>query len=1710
MSKNITLKINNAKETVETVKFQTASGEVLRIPAQSEVNYQFIDEATQFGPENIMTKRVGDNLEIAFEGSDISNPDLILEGYYSEATDASKSSLLVGQHENGATYPYVPESAEPSEAVTMLAEEVVAGQALGGEIIGSMWAFNPLWLAALVPLGAAAAVAANSHHDSSDKFAAITVDAPNDQVDTTPVITGTTTDVEAGQIVTITVKDSEGKTQVVSTVVAEDGTYRVEVPNELPDGAYTVIATVADKAGNSATATDTGMIDAVVTLTVNAPDGVSNDNTPYISGTSDAIGSNVNLVITDSKGATHTVTVPVTEEGTYAVDLSEQLPDGKYTVSATVSNSTGKTATASDTGEIDTTAVITVEAPDLSNDNTPTLNGTTTDVEEGQTVTLTVTDSRGGSQVVTATVQADGSYQAEVPNALPDGRYSVEAVVSDKAGNRAEARDDNNGKGNVIDTTAPVITVDAPDNTSDNTPLISGTTDAPAGSIVSITVTDSRGSVQTVSTSVGADGRYSVEVPKALAEGRYTAEAAVKDPAGNEGRASDNGSIDITAPVISVDIPEVSRDTTPPISGKTDVPAGTVVTITVTGKDSHPQVVTTTVKDDGSFEVDVPEALPEGPVSVEAVVKDPAGNEGKASDNGTIDTTAPVITVDAPDNTSDNTPLISGTTDAPAGSIVSITVTDSQGSVQTVSASVGADGRYSVEVPKVLAEGRYTAEAAVKDPAGNEGKASDNGSIDITAPVISVDIPEVSRDTTPTISGKTDVPAGTVVTITVTGKDGHPQVVTTTVKDDGSFEVDVPEALPEGPVSVEAVVKDPAGNEGRASDNGTIDTTAPVITVDAPDNTSDNTPLISGTTDAPAGSIVSITVTDSQGSVQTVSASVGADGRYSVEVPKALAEGRYTAEAAVKDPAGNEGRASDNGSVDTTAAITVEAPDLSNDNTPTLTGTTTDVEEGQTVTLTVTDSRGGSQVVTATVQADGSYQAEVPNALPDGRYSVEAVVSDKAGNRAEARDDNNGKGNVIDTTAPIVNAPGHSVEEASSAAVKGFIQVSDKSPVTAITVAGKDVTSATAAHPVMIHTVRGTLIVTGYDAASGKVTYRYVEGGKAADHSTGDNSVKDSFVVMVRDAAGNTAMDSLDIRITDTAPVAVHDTNSIKDTGMSVSGDVLSNDVLGADTPVAVTVGNTNGQYGSLTLNADGQYTYTVNPNNAAVKALNGGETLKDSFTYTVTDADGDKSTATLDITINGTDADKAVIGKNGGDNITGGTGNDALIGDAGGYRLIIKPGQNYNVALVLDTSESMNTFRTDSGEAYIEMARKSLLKLAKDFAHHDGHLNVTLFAFNSTAKQVVTINDLTEQNVDKLLNQIMSLRAHGVTNYDDAFRDATDWFSKVSSNGYHNVTYFLTDGQPTTYGDTGETPWRGYVTQDAVNAALHSFKKLSAVSDVHAVGFAKGAKESMLDYYDNTVSDGHSITEGSLWYQTYPSPVYYSGAVGESQVVSNPSQLDAALERGSTERVVNNVSSDTLTGGEGDDVLFGDSINTDHLSWTNGITGVAYTSGSHDAMGAKALTEYIKWTDNAGTDATDQQVANYVKNHWKDLLDNRADGGDDTLNGGKGDDVLFGGAGNDTLTGGEGADQFVFLANSNNGNDVITDFQAGVDKVVFADLVSPHDLQNAVWNDETHTLSFTGVGKDGTTYQNSITFNGLSVGETLDSVLQNHVETIG
>ncbi|MGE6104488.1 retention module-containing protein, partial [Aeromonas veronii] len=240
----------------------------------------------------------------------------------------------------------------------------------------------------------------------------------------------------------------------------------------------------------------------------------------------------------------------------------------------------------------------------------------------------------------------------------------------------------------------------------------------------------------------------------------------------------------------------------------------------------------------------------------------PIGDALGGEDEILFDGVPPSITVNAPDSTNDTTPTITGTTDAPAGSTVTLVVTDANGNQQTLTAIVQPDGTFSVDVITPLAEGSYTVTATVTDPAGNTGTATDDGSVDVTAPVITVDAPDNTNDTTPTITGTTNAPAGSTVTLVVTDANGNEQTLTATVQPDGSYSVDVTTPLAGGSYTVTATVTDPAGNTGTATDDGSVDVTAPVITVDAPDNTNDTTPTITGTTDAPAGSTVILVVTD--------------------------------------------------------------------------------------------------------------------------------------------------------------------------------------------------------------------------------------------------------------------------------------------------------------------------------------------------------------------------------------------------------------------------------------------------------------------------------------------------------------------------------------------------------------------------------------------------------------------------------------------------------------------------------------------------------------------------------------------------------------------------------------------------------------------------------------------------------------------------------
>ena len=205
--------------------------------------------------------------------------------------------------------------------------------------------------------------------------------------------------------------------------------------------------------------------------------------------------------------------------------------------------------------------------------------------------------------------------------------------------------------------------------------------------------------------------------------------------------------------------------------------------------------------------------------------------DAQSSEDELVDLTAPVITVSAPDNTNDRTPTLTGTTDAPAGSTVTLVVTDANGNQQTLTATVQPDGSFSVDVTTPLAEGGYQVTASVTDPAGNTGTATDDGSVDTTAPIVTVNAPDNTNDNTPTITGTTDAAPGSTVTLTVTDANGNQQTLTATVQPDGSFSVDVETPLPDGGYDVTASVTDPAGNTGTATDDGSVDTTAPALAI---------------------------------------------------------------------------------------------------------------------------------------------------------------------------------------------------------------------------------------------------------------------------------------------------------------------------------------------------------------------------------------------------------------------------------------------------------------------------------------------------------------------------------------------------------------------------------------------------------------------------------------------------------------------------------------------------------------------------------------------------------------------------------------------------------------------------------------------------------------------------------------------------------------
>ncbi|MFQ3787609.1 retention module-containing protein [Halomonas sp. A29] len=170
----------------------------------------------------------------------------------------------------------------------------------------------------------------------------------------------------------------------------------------------------------------------------------------------------------------------------------------------------------------------------------------------------------------------------------------------------------------------------------------------------------------------------------------------------------------------------------------------------------------------------------------------------------------------------------------------------------------------------------------------------------------------------------------------------------------------------------------------------------------------------------------------------------------------------------------------------------------------------------------------------------------------------------------------------------------------------------------------------------------GSLVVT--PGSGGSYSWTYTLSGPTSGDITSD-----SFTLVVTDSDGSTATDSFTVDIVDDVPVARDDNGgTVTEDAVEneLSGNVLGNDSFGADGPVGSTasvVWNVSAEqlaelskYGTLVLNTDGSWSFTLDNSLAAVQGLNASDLLNFNLGYTITDADGDTASATLSFAIQG------------------------------------------------------------------------------------------------------------------------------------------------------------------------------------------------------------------------------------------------------------------------------------------------------------------------------------------------------------------------------------------------------------------------------------------------------------------------------------------
>jgi hypothetical protein len=334
----------------------------------------------------------------------------------------------------------------------------------------------------------------------------------------------------------------------------------------------------------------------------------------------------------------------------------------------------------------------------------------------------------------------------------------------------------------------------------------------------------------------------------------------------------------------------ITTDTSPTISGSTDVDPPAVVTVTIDGQ-------TLTATRSGATWSVTSALLANATYPVVVSTTDGAGNPGSATQQLTVDTVLPVVTIDGGSSvtTNDPTPTIAGTSDVAPGTLVRVAV-DSR----TLIAVVQFGGWWNV-TPTTLTDDTRTVTASVSDPAGNDGTDSQVLTVDTVAPAVTIagGANALTNDATPDIAGTANVASATTVTVTLAD-----ETLTGLVNGTGAWSVTAT-ALSDGPHRVVMSVSDTAGNRASSTQTLTVDTVSPVVAITggATATTSDGDPTITGTSNAAPGTTVTVAIAS-----QTMTTLVQANSTWNV-TPTFVGEGTWPVVASAPDAAGNVGSA---------------------------------------------------------------------------------------------------------------------------------------------------------------------------------------------------------------------------------------------------------------------------------------------------------------------------------------------------------------------------------------------------------------------------------------------------------------------------------------------------------------------------------------------------------------------------------------------------------------------------------------------------------------------------------------------------------------------------------------------------------------------------------------------------------------------------------